>query len=824
MTYKLFGHDVSASKTMKDVGKVSAGVAGGIGASWAASKIGDFAKSSMQQFESLGQTTLKLQRYMGGSAEDASRLAHAFTMTGVDSDTASKGLGILSKHLAANDKAAKSLGISFQDSSGKVKPMNELLPQIAEKFKNMPAGAEKSALAMQLFGKNGMAMLPFLNKGSAGIQELMKESDALGTTLTGKDLDAVKEYTKAKRQWSEAIKGVQVSLGKNLYPVLTSLATKLLPLLLPKLQQLATHFGDIGPIIDKNWPQIESTLNNVGKALERSGKWIGFLWEQFNKLPAPVKELIAMLAIAQKTGVLSIAFKGLDIAKNLFAKVGGMAVQAAVVKINGGVTDTIPGGGDGKTSKWTKLKDWATKALPAVGLLATKLAVVLAVAYKLYDSFKDLFEFFSGKRNFGDSLYRAFQKNIGGAQAMVVGFNNAKIALKLLLNYAGPVFTSVKNSVGKVASDFANAISSAFSSVGDAFTSAMSKLGEIKDAMLDFAGNIVSNILNRIGSTFSSLFDRGWDMIRSLGAGFINNADGIWNFAGNIVGNILNYIGTAFTGLFNRGWDMIKSLGAGLINNADGIWNFAASLIGNILGHVGTVFTGLFNRGWDLIKAIGAGFINNAEGIWNFARGIIGWVLGNIGVNFDGLFNRGWDLIRAIGAGFMNNAGGIWNFSRALIGNIIGNIGNVATGLYNVGRNLIAGLYNGIVNMGRVVWNAAARIADNIKQAIKNAFGIRSPSKVTTWYGQMIGQGLADGIASSEGAVTSAWNSLGGLTAQVGVAGSTGVGPRPVPQRGGDVHIHVTGSVFGNKEQMARTVVAALQDARNRGLQLDLAR
>lgn len=37
----------------------------------------------------------------------------------------------------------------------------------------MPDGAEKSALAMQLFGKNGMAMLPFLNKGAAGIQELM---------------------------------------------------------------------------------------------------------------------------------------------------------------------------------------------------------------------------------------------------------------------------------------------------------------------------------------------------------------------------------------------------------------------------------------------------------------------------------------------------------------------------------------------------------------------------------------------------------------------------------------------------------------------------
>jgi hypothetical protein len=38
-----------------------------------------------------------------------------------------------------------------------------------------------------------------------------------------------------------------------------------------------------------------------------------------------------------------------------------------------------------------------------------------------------------------------------------------------------------------------------------------------------------------------------------------------------------------------------------------------------------------------------------------------------------------------------------------------------------------------------------------------------------------------------------------------------------------EVHVHVSGSVFATKEQMAREVVAALQNAKNRGLQLGLA-
>lgn len=56
-----------------------------------------------------------MKRYIGGSAEYASRLGFAFKMSWeVDIDSATKGIGILEKHLSANDKAAKALGISFR--------------------------------------------------------------------------------------------------------------------------------------------------------------------------------------------------------------------------------------------------------------------------------------------------------------------------------------------------------------------------------------------------------------------------------------------------------------------------------------------------------------------------------------------------------------------------------------------------------------------------------------------------------------------------------------------------------------------------------------
>ena len=398
MTFKLFGHDVSAGKTFKNVGQTAAGVATGMGAAFAASKLKDWAKDSLTAFDNVGKESLKLQRYMGGSIEDASRLGHAFRMTGIDSDKAGRSLGIFSKNISGGSKAFEELGVATMDAQGKTRDMKDVLMDVADKFKNMPAGADRTALAIKLFGKAGADMLPFLSKGSEGIQELMKQSDALGTTMSGKDGQAVKDYTKSQREFKEMIYGVQISLGRALYPTLTHLGTTLLPMLMPKVgefnkamgklpalieqkwpivqQKIKEVFDEVGKVeqsVRRNWPAIKDMFVRVGDALKRVGEWTRYLWEKFQSLPAPVKEFLAMLAIAQKTGVLSIAFKGLDLAKNLVARIAGMSVQAGVVNVNG-----VPGKGGGAAP--VGKAGWAATIAGFLGSGTAVAALVAAVA------------------------------------------------------------------------------------------------------------------------------------------------------------------------------------------------------------------------------------------------------------------------------------------------------------------------------------------------------------------------------------------------------------------------------------------------------------
>ena len=55
---------------------------------------------------------------------------------------------------------------------------------MADKFKAMPDGTKKTALAMDILGKSGKDLIPLLNSGSEGLGEMLAEADSLGITLS----------------------------------------------------------------------------------------------------------------------------------------------------------------------------------------------------------------------------------------------------------------------------------------------------------------------------------------------------------------------------------------------------------------------------------------------------------------------------------------------------------------------------------------------------------------------------------------------------------------------------------------------------------------
>lgn len=79
--------------------------------------------------------------------------------------------------------------------------------------------------------------------------------------------------------------------------------------------------------------------------------------------------------------------------------------------------------------------------------------------------------------------------------------------------------------------------------------------------------------------------------------------------------------------------------------------------------------------------------------------------------------------------------------------------------LYNVGKNIVLGLVRGMESQLVSLQSVVTRINNLVSSAMTSYFQIQSPSKLTTSYGEYIGQGLANGLKASEQEVlTSAAN------------------------------------------------------------------
>jgi len=263
--------------------------------------------------QALGQAVNKLSRETGLAAEDASRLLFAFKHVGLDVTDASKSLGIFSKNMTTIAEAEegeikaskttvallKEMGIQALDSSGNVRPMSELLYEVADQFKDMPNGIEKTGTAMQMFGRSGKDMIPLLNLGSDGMKELAKTADKLGVTLSADNVQKVKDYTYAQRDLKEAITGLKLTIGMELMPQFTKLSQWLVANqprireglvdaiaeakekwaeLRPELEKFIDYLqSDVLPAVkavvaffQEHWPEIEATVKRVMDELEKT--------------------------------------------------------------------------------------------------------------------------------------------------------------------------------------------------------------------------------------------------------------------------------------------------------------------------------------------------------------------------------------------------------------------------------------------------------------------------------------------------------------------------------------------------------------------------
>lgn len=121
----------------------------------------------------------KMAQQLGLSVDAFGRPDFAAKQSGATVGELRTGLQGLNRRIGeavgGNDKAAElfeRLGVSITDAAGAIRPLEEIVADVADGFAALPDGAQKSALALQLLGETGARLLPLFNQGSEGLRQL----------------------------------------------------------------------------------------------------------------------------------------------------------------------------------------------------------------------------------------------------------------------------------------------------------------------------------------------------------------------------------------------------------------------------------------------------------------------------------------------------------------------------------------------------------------------------------------------------------------------------------------------------------------------------
>jgi hypothetical protein len=218
----------------------------------------------------------KLSQKIGISVEALSTLRFAAQLSDVSLETLQKGIKGLSQNITEANTGVgdgaqvfEALGISVKNADGSMKSTEAVLLQVADVFANLEDGAVKTALAVKLFGKSGMDMIPFLNQGAAGINQLTAEAERLGlklTTETARSAEAFNDNLTALKASSSSL---GIALARDFLPELTNITNAMREAAneAGTLKALWVGLGGVGNLIF-NGTEIKQARDEVARIQE----------------------------------------------------------------------------------------------------------------------------------------------------------------------------------------------------------------------------------------------------------------------------------------------------------------------------------------------------------------------------------------------------------------------------------------------------------------------------------------------------------------------------------------------------------------------------
>lgn len=194
----------------------------------AATSIAVLGKAAISEADKIS----KLAQQVGITTEELSALRFAAEKSNISVDELARSMQNVARNMQAaatqgpNDfsRALESLNISFKNADGSFRSTTDLISDVADKFEFLRDSSGKTALAMKVFGEEmGPRLIPLLNSGSAGIQEITDKARSFGSVLSTQTGKEAEEFDNKLADLSETLRGVANRILTVSLPVLNDL-------------------------------------------------------------------------------------------------------------------------------------------------------------------------------------------------------------------------------------------------------------------------------------------------------------------------------------------------------------------------------------------------------------------------------------------------------------------------------------------------------------------------------------------------------------------------------------------------------------------------
>lgn len=245
-------------------GAVAAGILTG-GVLAAAGAATALVESAGRQAEMLEQTSQKT----GIAVTTLQSWTVAMAQSGLGMDSLTRGVKTLSDQIVQSRNPNSQAAEKFAELGLTATSVDGVLEQLADRFDMMPDGADKTRIAVELFGKAGQDLIPILNRGSAGFRESMEQSKSLGAVLSTDTVKALAAADDAFDTLGVATKAASNQLAGLLAPAVTTVTESLTR----GIGVVATFFGALneGSKGGENTLQFLKTLNPLIQKLGGPG-------------------------------------------------------------------------------------------------------------------------------------------------------------------------------------------------------------------------------------------------------------------------------------------------------------------------------------------------------------------------------------------------------------------------------------------------------------------------------------------------------------------------------------------------------------------------